>query len=407
MYALSLIMPCHNRAHDLARTLQGYERQAGSARFEIVAVDDGSSDGTHELLRAYHPGRFSLRVERLERSGGPAAARNRGLDLVQGPLVLFVGDDIVPDPRLIDAHLAAHARAPDGGVAVLGRVVWPNDLPVNTLMTHIDGVGAQQFSYHYLQDGAEYDYRHLYTANVSLKTAFLRSTGARFDTEFPYAAMEDAELGYRLERRGLRIRFDAAATGYHYHYHTIWSFAVRQYRAGLMVATLVEKHPELLHDLRVAKTRLLRGLAWLHRVDRALQRRERAEWLEEQALTLASSYEWTPNALLDELYLGVLDYFWQKGLIDAVFADATIAARVRNAYAATVLAPQLRSFIERAPAYAIALPWPDSARRAAELRIIQPRLMRSELFGRHAPAWGRIAYASVQPWWRGRVKRGL
>ena len=53
MHDVSLIMPCHNRAHDLARTLQGYERQAGDARFEIVAVDDGSTDATFDLLRAY------------------------------------------------------------------------------------------------------------------------------------------------------------------------------------------------------------------------------------------------------------------------------------------------------------------------------------------------------------------
>jgi glycosyltransferase involved in cell wall biosynthesis len=52
MHALSLIMPCHNRAHDLVRTLQGYERQTGDAPFEIIAVDDGSSDATCELLRA-------------------------------------------------------------------------------------------------------------------------------------------------------------------------------------------------------------------------------------------------------------------------------------------------------------------------------------------------------------------
>jgi hypothetical protein len=302
---------------------------------------------------------------------------------------------------MVAAHLTAHAGAPQASIAVLGRVEWPADLPVNTLMTHIDGVGAQQFSYHYLRDGEEYDYRHLYTANVSLKTDFLRTAGARFDTEFPYAAMEDVELGYRLARRGLRIRFAAVPGGYHYHYHTVWSFAVRQYRAGLMAAALVCKHPELLHDMRVAKTRLLRGLAWLHRVDRAWQQREQAESLEEQALALASSYEWAPNALLDELYLGLLDYFWQKGLIDGVFADAAVAAAVRNGYAAAVLAPLLRSFVERAPTLGIILPWPDPARRAAELLAIEPRVLRSVLFGSRLPAWGRRVYAAIQPWWRG------
>jgi glycosyltransferase involved in cell wall biosynthesis len=400
MPALSLIMPCHDRAHDLARTLQGYERQSGDAPFEIVAVDDGSTDRTHELLRSYRPQRFTLRVERLERSGGPAGARNLALELVQAPLTLFVGDDIGPDPGLLAAHLAAHAHTPEPQVAVLGRIAWPDDMPVNTLMTHIDGVGAQQFSYHYFRDGTEYDYRHLYTSNVSLKTAFLRQTDARFDTEFPYAAMEDAELGYRLARHGLRIRFDASPVGYHYHYHTIWSFAVRQYRAGLMAAVLVQKHPELLHDLRVAKTRLLRWLAWLHRVDRAWHPRDRGEWLEEQALSLASSYEWTPHAQLDGLYLGVLDYFWQKGLIDAVFADPQRGARVRNAYAAAVLAPLLRGFIERAAAQGVPLPWPNHAQRIAELAALQPRTLRTHLVGRHIPAWGRRLYAVIQPWWR-------
>jgi glycosyltransferase involved in cell wall biosynthesis len=400
MYAVSLVMPCHNRAHDLLRTLQGYDRQRGDDRFEIVAVDDGSTDATYEILRSYAAQRFDLRVERLERSGGPAGARNRGLELARGPLVLFVGDDVLPDPQMVAGHVAAHAAAPEESIAVLGRVAWPADLPVNTLMAHIDGVGAQQFSYHYLRDGEEYDYRHLYTANVSLKTEFVRAEETRFDTEFPYAAMEDVELGYRLARRGLRIRFAASPAGYHYHYHTIWTFAVRQYRAGLMATALVGKHPELLHDLRVAKTRLLRGLAWLHRVDPAWRHRVEAEWLEEQALTLASTYEWSPNLLLDDLYLGVLDYFWQKGLIDGVFADAATATAVRNAYAAAVLAPLLRGFIERATPLDITLPWPHAAQRAAELLAIEPRLLRSQLFGVRLPAWGRRVYAAIQPLWR-------
>src|SRR4029453_65025 len=124
---------------------------------------------------------YDLRVERLERSGGPASARNRGLELARGPLGLFVGDDVRPAPQVVAGHVAARAGAPRDSIAVLGRVEWPADLPVNTLMAHIDGVGAQQFSYHYLRDGEEYDYRHLYTANVSLKTEFLRAEDTRLD----------------------------------------------------------------------------------------------------------------------------------------------------------------------------------------------------------------------------------
>ena len=67
-------------------------------------------------------------------------------------------------------------------------------------MRHVDGPGAQQFSYHYMVDGAEYDFRHFYTSNVSLRRDLLDREPEGFSTEFPAAAFEDAELAYRLSR---------------------------------------------------------------------------------------------------------------------------------------------------------------------------------------------------------------
>jgi glycosyltransferase involved in cell wall biosynthesis len=391
--AISLVMPCHERAHDLARVLRAYDAQEGDVPFEIVAVDDGSRDTTGTVLAGYRPRRYALRVERLAVNSGPAAARNRGLELAQAPIVLFVGDDIVPAPDLVAGHVRAHQAHPDPGAAILGRVAWPADLPRTTLMEHIDGIGAQQFSYHYLADGAEYDYRHFYTANVSLKSRLVRDTGVTFDTSFPHAAMEDAEFAYRLAARGLRIRYAAALLGHHYHFHTIWSFAERQRVAGLMAAHFVRKHPEVAGSLRVTQTRLLAALPLLVALERRVRPGLDAATLEHYALTLASTYEWTPHGLLDELYLGVLDYFWQKGIIAGVCGAR--AARVSDAYAAVALAPLLRRFLERAPDFGVPLPFAHPGRLHAQLLRSEPLLLRRPILGRTVPQWARWAWGEV------------
>ncbi|MEO8604728.1 MAG: glycosyltransferase family 2 protein [bacterium] len=405
MPALSVVMPCHNRAHDLVRVLEAYDRQSGDAAFELIAVDDASQDATPAVLNQYRPSRYTLRVERMPRNAGPATARNRGLDLVQSPLVLIAGDDTVPSVDLVANHLRSHSDAPRLEMAILGRVEWPADMPRNTLMRHVDGPGAQQFSYAHFTDGAEYDYRHLYTANVSLKTDFLRATGMRFDTDFAYAAFEDAELAYRLAARGLRIRYAAAPVAFHYHYHTVWSFARRQYHCGLMADVFARKHPALAHDLRVTKTRLLAGLAAVHLPDRAWQpSRDWTAEVEERALGLANFYEATPHPLLDQLYLHVLDYYWQAGLIDGVFGRSELARRVRDAYAAAQLASQLADFIERALDSDVPLPWPNPRSVHAQLRAARPLLLRSHLVGRVMPEYARRAYEALR--WGESVVRG-
>ncbi|MGC9349620.1 MAG: glycosyltransferase family 2 protein, partial [Anaerolineae bacterium] len=83
--ALSIIMPCHNRSYDLKRVLSAYDRQQCQATFELITIDDASSDATYELLRHYKPQRYSLRVERFEKNQGPAAARNRGIEVARAP----------------------------------------------------------------------------------------------------------------------------------------------------------------------------------------------------------------------------------------------------------------------------------------------------------------------------------
>jgi glycosyltransferase involved in cell wall biosynthesis len=370
MRAISIVMPCHNRGHDLRRILDAYDHQDTSEPFEIIAVDDASTDGTFQILTNYHAERYELRVVRQEVNKGPGAARNRALELVDTPLVIIVGDDILPEQDFIRRHLQIHRIYPEPEYAVLGRVIWPFDMPVNTLMHHIDGVGAQQFSYHFLEDGSEYDYRHFYTANISIKRDLLSTVDHWFDPDFSYAAFEDVEIAYRLSKHGLRIIYSSAPVVRHYHYHTIWTFSERQYRAGLMACVLNRKHPGVAGRSSLLLRRFGTPIDWLAGFYRGLKPSCKGvlDWLEWIALHLASYYEWIPNPLLDDLYLKLLAYFWYKGVIYGSYRNPEDARRINEVYAFRRLNPMIKGFIITAQSLGIPLPPGYDAHMLQELR---------------------------------------
>ena len=253
-----------------------------------------------------------------------------------------MGDDILPAPRLVQGHWEAHQTHPVREIAILGRVIWSPEIPVNALMKHIDGAGAQQFSYFFLKSGQEYDFRHFYTANISVKRTFLQQIDFWFDASFPYAAFEDAELAFRLAQRGLRILYLDHLVGYHYHYHTVWSFANRQYKSGRAAWFLVKRHPAAAWKLfRVVH---LRSLAQAFLLRRGVTH-EALRQLEEELLHLASFYEWMPCPFIDLLFLPVMDYFYFKGICAAALGDSVLALKAMSAYVALWLRPRLREFL--------------------------------------------------------------
>jgi glycosyltransferase involved in cell wall biosynthesis len=331
MIEISVLMPCHNRSADLLRVLRSYDMQNGDAPFELVAVDDGSTDATLQVLGSYRPQRYCLHVVRLEKNQGPSVARNRAIPQANSPLVLFVGDDILPEINFIEAHLAAHRHFQRPEVAILGLTRWPDDLPVNTLMAHIDGVGQQQFSYHFIRENKEYDYRHFYTSNISLRKDLLTPLERWFDPDFPYAGFEDAELSYRLSNRGMRILYSSAPLAYHYHPHNIHTFAIRQYKTGQMACILVRKHPELasqIYGRKLYRLRLLLGSLGRPLPEKDINR------VEEAILRVGSDHEWVEVPWLDTFYFRLLDYYYQKGVADGLFEGLSVLPRIRGTLAA-------------------------------------------------------------------------
>jgi GT2 family glycosyltransferase/glycosyltransferase involved in cell wall biosynthesis len=250
---VSVIIPTRNRRDKLATCLDALAKQSILPQeFEVVVVDDGSTDGTPEWLdgRSYP---FRLRCFRQE-GQGPGAARNLGVERAEGELVLFIGDDIYAEERLLEAHLQAHARHGSPGTAILGHIDWPAGTTPTTVMDYVCGDAMLQFAYSYIPTAPTLDHRFFYTSNISLRRQFLTDAalaGVRFDPSFYHAAFEDSELAYRLIPRGLDIRYAPDARAAHDHWMDLASFRERERRAGAMAVVFYRKHPGLDDQLQV------------------------------------------------------------------------------------------------------------------------------------------------------------
>jgi GT2 family glycosyltransferase len=161
----------------------------------------------------------------------------------RGAVVVFLGDDTVPEPPLLSIHARTHAEKRHRPVAVLGYTTWPRGLRVSPFLHHINEYGLQ-FGFGLIRDPEEVPFNFFYTSNVSLPRDLLLEVGL-FDTSFPHAAWEDIEVAYRLMQRGLRMVYRPSAVARHHHDITFASFRRRQEKAGEAAAIFYRKHPEL------------------------------------------------------------------------------------------------------------------------------------------------------------------
>ena len=242
---ISVIIPTYNRKDQLLKCLRALEAQSILPQeFEVIVIDDGSTDGTEVVVRS-EESPFVLQYLRQDHLG-PGVARNLGIQQATGELVLFTGDDIIADERLLENHLLAHAQFPAETTAVLGYITWPPWMRPNQVMKYIYGDSGRQFGYPRIERAPSLDYRFFYTSNISLKRKFLISAAAgrvSFDPAYRYAAWEDIDFGYRLQARGLEVKYWKDAIGYHDHWVDVDSFSRREYLAGQMAIVFYRKHP--------------------------------------------------------------------------------------------------------------------------------------------------------------------
>ena len=128
---VSVIVPTYNRCAMLLEAIDSVLAQSFES-FELIVIDDGSTDGTAEHLARV--GR-DIRVDRIDHRG-PAAARNRGVELARAPLIAFLDSDDLWSPRKLERQLAFMRENPGCAISQTNEIWIRNGRRVNPGLRH-------------------------------------------------------------------------------------------------------------------------------------------------------------------------------------------------------------------------------------------------------------------------------
>lgn len=235
---LSIIIPTYNRCYILQKCLIAINNQkTNNHQLEIIVSDDGSTDSTEEITKEFtNYSRWPIQYFK-QKNKGANAARNNAIRSAKGQIVLFINDDVLPIPRMINYHAQTHESYPAENIGVLGRVTIAKDIPYTPLSKlHLDA------SFEKLAEKFWLDWTAFFTCNVSLKTNFLLEHGL-FDESLRYH--EDVELSERLSAFDFKLKYVPEALGLHLHYLQEDQFLKVAQRDGKALAIWYKKSPHL------------------------------------------------------------------------------------------------------------------------------------------------------------------
>lgn len=255
----SVVIPTYNRRPILEKCLQALERQWWDAPqisgFEIVVVDDGSTDGTVDWLQS--DALIFPHVRLLQQDHqGPAEARNQGVKAAKGDTIIFIDSDLV----VLDGFLQAHANALRQGELEFGKTgnapapIFTYGRVINTC--NFEAPTSEPYKI------TDFSAAYFATGNVAIARIWLEKAGL-FDTQFKLYGWEDLELGVRLKQLGLKLIKCPEAVGYHWHppfaLSQMPNLIDKEIQRGRMGVLFYQKHPTW-------DVRMMIQMTWLHRL---------------------------------------------------------------------------------------------------------------------------------------------
>ncbi len=210
----SIIVPAYNHLPVSLACLRALADAGDSSSFEVILVDDASSDSTPQVL----PGVPGLRYHRNSRNLGFIGACNAGAELARGEFLVFLNNDTTVQPGWLDALLATFDSHPDTGLAG-SKLIYPDGrLQEAGGIVFADGSG---WNYGRFDDPAHPRYNFVrevdYCSGASIalrRELFLRLGG--FDSHYAPAYYEDTDLAMRVRQEGLKVRYQPASVVVHH-----------------------------------------------------------------------------------------------------------------------------------------------------------------------------------------------
>lgn len=251
----SVVVPTYNRKPILEKCLRAMERQQWTEAnniqgYEVVLVDDGSTDGTVAWLQSNQAEFPHVKLLQQDHQG-PAAARNLGVERATGDTIIFIDSDLV----VTENFLQAHADKLTQGEKELGSDrLFTYGSVINT--ANFDDPTAEPYKL------TDFSAAYFATGNVAIARKWLDQAGL-FDTRFQLYGWEDLELGVRLKQLGLKLIKCPEAVGYHWHppfsLEQIPNLIDKEIQRGRMGVLFYQKHPTW-------EVRMMIQMTWLHRI---------------------------------------------------------------------------------------------------------------------------------------------
>jgi len=222
---ISVVIPTYNRKYLLDKTLESlFTQTCPSESYEIIVVDDGSTDNTEELVKKLRKqAHCELRYFRQTKKS-PAAARNLGVSYARGELIAFTDDDCIADKSWLDEIISTFKKNHDIlGVEGKTKSIESKITPFTHQMVNVNG-------------------NYFITCNIAYRKSILKQIGG-FDEEYPSPFNEDLDLAFEVLNHG-RIIFTPTAVVIHPPRKSSFSNEIKKMRYYESEFRLYAKHPE-------------------------------------------------------------------------------------------------------------------------------------------------------------------
>jgi glycosyltransferase involved in cell wall biosynthesis len=224
--SVSVVIPVCNGESTLAECLACVYRSTYET-FEVVVVDDGSTDGTREIAA-----RFPLRLVQTEGRVGPAAARNLGAQAAEGDILFFIDADVMLRPDSIDRLVG---RLAEGDVdAVCG--VQAAEMRYRDIISQYKNLWMR---WTYLRLKGEVPL--FYTTAAAIRRALFWQAGG-FDSGYRSPSLEDTAFGQKLARLRIRVGIQPDLEVEHAKRYSLASLLRTDFRRAVALSRLKLRH---------------------------------------------------------------------------------------------------------------------------------------------------------------------